>query len=188
MIEEFNQLKKEAKERMDKSIDHLKMEFKKLKTGRASIAMVEDLHFIYYGNPTVIKSVASISTPDPHTIAIDPWDKSALHAIEKGISESQLGFTTSNDGKIIRVNIPPLTEERKKELVKFAKELAEETRVVIRNARRDINQKIKDLVKGGHISEDDEHKELDDIQKVTDNHIKNIDEMVAGKEKDIMEI
>lgn len=188
MIEEFNRLKKEAKERMDKSIDHLKQEFKKLKTGRASISMIEDMHFLYYNNPTLIKSVASLSTPDPHTIVIDPWDKGALHAIEKGISEAGLGFTTNNDGKIIRVNIPALTEDRKKELVKYAKELAEETRVIIRNARRDINQKVKDMVKDGHIGEDDEHKELDDIQKVTDNHIKNIDTSLANKEKDIMDI
>lgn len=188
MIEEFKKLKSEAKDRMDKSIEHLKSEFKKLKTGRASVAMLEDLHFDYYGNPTLIKSVASISTPDPHTILIDPWDKGSLHAIEKGISEAGLGFTAVNDGKVIRVNIPPLTEDRKKELVKYAKDLAEETRVIIRNSRRDINQKIKDLSKGGHIGEDDERKELDDIQKVTDNHIKNIDGSLAVKEKDIMDI
>ncbi len=188
MIEEFVALKKAANEKMDKAIHHLEDEFRKLKTGRANVAMIEDIKFSYYNNPTPIKQAASLTTPDPHTIVIDPWDKSALKNIEKGIADSNLGFSASSDGKIIRVNIPPLTEDRKKDLVKYGKELAEETKVVIRNARRDINDKVKKMTKDGHISEDEERKELDDIQKVTDNHIKGIDLLLQQKEKDIMEV
>ncbi len=188
MIEEFKELKLTANEKMDKAIHHLEDEFKKLKTGRANVAMVEDIKFNYYNNPTPIKQAASLSTPDPHTIIIDPWDKSALHDIEKGISEANLGFTASNDGKSIRVSIPPLTEDRKKDLVKYAKELGEVTKVVIRNARRDINDRVKKMTKEGHISEDEERKELDEIQKVTDNHNAKIEQILQHKEKEIMEV
>lgn len=188
MLEEFRALKKEANEKMDKAIEFLKTEYKKLKTGRANISMVEDIQFNYYGNPAPIKQAASLSTPDPHTIVIDAWDKSILHHIEKGINEANLGFNANNDGKVIRVNIPPLTEDRKKDLVKYAKGLAEDAKVVIRNERRDINNKIKELLKEGHIGEDEEHRELDEIQKVTDNHITKIDEMFTHKDKEIMEV
>lgn len=188
MIQEFMDLKKAANEKMDKAIHHLEDEFRKLKTGRANVAMVEDIRFSYYNNPTPIKQAASLTTPDPHTIIIDPWDKSAVKNIEKGIADSNLGFTASSDGKIIRVSIPPLTEDRKKDLVKYGKELAEETKVVIRNTRRDINDKVKKLTKDGHISEDEERKELDDIQKVTDSHITKIEQILSNKEKEIMEV
>lgn len=188
MVEEFNRLKKEANEKMDKALAYLKDEFKKLHTGRANITMIEDIKFTYYGNPSPIKSAASLSTPDPHTIVIDPWDKSILHDVEKGISDANLGFNCNNDGKVIRVSIPPLTEERKKELVKYAKGLAEEAKVVMRNERRDINHKVKEFSKNGHIGEDDEHKELDDIQKVTDDHTKTIDNLMKNKEKEIMTV
>jgi ribosome recycling factor len=188
MIEEFERFKREANDKMDKAIAYLKDEYKRLKIGRASIAMVEDIKFDYYGNHSPVKQAATLSTPDPHTIVIDPWDKNVLHNIEKGISESNLGFNCSNDGRVIRVSIPPLTEERKKELVKYAKELAEEAKIVIRNERRDINSQVKKFSKEGHISEDAERKELDEIQKVTDDHNKNIDEIFDKKEKEIMEI
>ncbi len=188
MIEEFKKLKEQANEKMDKAIHHLEDEFKKLKTGRANVAMVEDIKFEYFGNPTPIKQSASLTTPDPHTIVITPWDKSALHAIEKGIADANLGFTANNDGKLIRVSVPPLTEDRKKELVKYAKEISEETKVVIRNARRDINDKVKKMTKDGHFSEDDERRELEEVQKTTDTHIKHIDKLFADKEKDIMEV
>ncbi len=188
MLEEFITVKKEANERMDKSIQHLKDEFKKMRTGRANIAMIEDIRFDFYGNLTPLKQAASLSTPDPHTIAIDPWDKSILKNIEKGISESGMGFTAVNDGKIIRVNIPPLTEETKKDFVKKVKEIAEEIKVAIRNERRDINAHVKKMTKEGNISEDDEHRELEEIQKVTDNHIKTIDDLIVKKEKEIMEV
>ncbi len=170
MVEEFIKLKKEANERMDKTINFLKDELKKVRTGRATVGMVEDIRFDYYGNMSPIKQAASLSTPDPHTIVIDPWDKSIIKSIEKGIVES--GFT----------------EETKKEYVKKLKEIAEEAKIAIRNERRDINDKVKKFSKEGHISEDEEKKELDEIQKVTDNHIKLIDELVAKKEKEIMEI
>ncbi len=188
MVEEFIKVKREANERMDKTIQFLKDEFKKMRTGRANVAMVEDIRFDYYGNMTPLKQAASITTPDPHSIKIDPWDKSALKSIEKGISDSNMGFTAANDGKVIHVNIPPLTEETKKDFVKKIKEVAEEIKVAIRNERRDINAHVKKMTKDGHISEDDERKELDEIQKVTDNHIKNIDELVGKKEKEIMEV
>ncbi len=188
MVEEYVKLKKDANERMDKTIQHLKDEFKKMRTGRANIAMVEDIRFDYYGNQTPIKQAASLSTPDPHTIAIDPWDKSALKAIEKGISDSGMGFNAVNDGKLIRVIIPPMTEETKLEYVKKVKETAEEAKVAIRNERRDINAHVKKMAKDGHFSEDDERQELDEIQKVTDKHMETIDDLLGKKEKEIMEI
>lgn len=188
MIEAFEKFKKEAKERMDKALAHFTEELKHVKTGRASIGMVEDIRFEYYGTPTPIRQAASLSTPDAHTIVIDAWDKSILKNIEKGINDANLGFTVVNDGKVLRVAIPPLTEESKKALVKKVKEMGEEIKVTIRNERRDINNHIKELVKGGHISEDDERRELEAIQKITDDHIKRIDELVEKKSKEIMEI
>ena len=188
MLEEFEKTKKEANDKMDKTIAHLKEEFKKLRTGKANVAMIEDIRFDYYGNPSPIKQAATLSTPDPHTIVIDSWDKGLLHAIEKGIADTNLGFTASNDGRVIRVAVPPLTEQRKKELMKYAKEVAEEAKIVIRNERRDYNNHIKKLSKDGHISEDEEKKELDLIQKVTDNHIKTIDDLIAHKDKEVMEV
>ncbi len=188
MVEEFLKLKKEANDRMDKTIQFFKDEIKKVRTGRATVGMVEDIRFEYYGNMTPIKQAASLSTPDPHTIVIDPWDKSILKSIERALAESGLNFPAVNDGKLIRINIPPLTEETKKEYIKKLKELAEEAKVAIRNERRDINDKVKKFTKEGHISEDEERRELEEIQKVTDNHIKLIDELTGKKEKEIMEI
>ncbi|URA09964.1 ribosome recycling factor [Thermospira aquatica] len=187
MVEAFEKFKKEAKDRMDKALSHFMEELKHVKTGRASIGMVEDIRFDYYGTPTPIRQAASLNTPDPHTIVIDAWDKSILKNIEKGINDANLGFTVVNDGKVLRVAIPPLTEDSKKALVKKIKEMGEEIKVTIRNERRDINNHIKELVKGGHISEDDERRELDAIQKITDDHIKHIDELVEKKAKEIME-
>jgi|YNPBryulayer2012_1023412.scaffolds.fasta_scaffold20574_1 ribosome recycling factor len=188
MLEAFEKFKKEAKERMDKALAHFTEELKHIKTGRASIGMVEDIRFEYYGTPTPIRQAASLSTPDPHTIVIDAWDKSILKNIEKGINDANLGFTVVNDGKVLRVAIPPLTEDSKKALVKKVKGMGEEIKVTIRNERRDINNHIKELVKNGHISEDDERRELETIQKITDEHIKNIDILVEKKAKEIMEI
>jgi ribosome recycling factor len=188
MVEEFVKLKKEANERMDKSIQFLKDELKKMKTGRASVSMIEDIRFDYFGTPTPIRQSASLSTPDAHQIVIDPWDKTVIKSIEKGIAESGMGFTASNDGKVIRVSIPPLTSENKQQLVKKMKEIGEEIRVTIRNERREINNHTKKFSKEGHISEDDERRELDDVQKATDNHMKVIDDLIAKKEKEIMEV
>jgi ribosome recycling factor len=188
MIEEFKIIKDEANQRMDKAIQFLKDEFKKMRTGRANTAMVEDIRFDYYGNLTPLKGAASLSISDSHTIVIDAWDKSILKNIEKGISDSGLNLPTNNDGRVIRVSIPPMTEETKKDYVKKLKEVAEEVKVGIRNERRDINNHVKKLTKDGHISEDDERKELDEIQKVTDMHIKTIDDIIGKKEKEIMEV
>ncbi|MGL5254091.1 MAG: ribosome recycling factor [Brevinema sp.] len=186
MTPEYQAFRKDAQAGMDKAISFLKDEFNRLKAGRASIVMVEDITFDAYGQPSNIKQNAAISVPDPHQIVVEPWDKSLLKDIEKGIHNSGMDFSVTNDGKVLRISIPSLTEERKKELVKYAKGIAEDAKVVIRNARRDINSKLKDIAK--EISEDDMRKELDKIQKETDAQIAIIDEAMKSKEKDIMTV
>ncbi|SFB79759.1 ribosome recycling factor [Brevinema andersonii] len=186
MTPEYQAFKKNAQESMDKAILFLKDEFNRLKAGRANIVMVEDITFEAYGQHMTIKQAAALSVPDTHQIVIEPWDKSLLKDIEKGIHNTGLDFSVTNDGKILRINIPPLTEDRKKELVKYAKGIAEDAKIVIRNMRRDINNKLKEHSK--EISEDDIRKELDKIQKETDNHIALIEETMKQKEKDIMAI
>ncbi|MGL4394855.1 MAG: ribosome recycling factor [Brevinema sp.] len=186
MTSEYLSFKQEAQESMDKAIKFLKDEFSRLKAGRASIVMVEDISFEAYGQIMTVKQAAALSTPDAHQIVIEPWDKSLLKDIEKGIHNTGLDFSVTNDGKLLRISIPPLTEQRKKELVKFAKGIAEDAKVVIRNTRRDINNKLKEFSK--EISEDDVRKELDLVQKETDNFINLIDETMKNKEKDIMEV
>lgn len=186
MTPEYLSFKQEAQENMDKAIKFLKEEFNRLKAGRASIVMVEDIPFEAYGQTMTIKQSAALSVPDPHQIIIEPWDKNLLKDIEKGIHNTGLDFSVTNDGKILRINIPPLTEQRKKELVKYAKGIAEDAKVVIRNSRRDINNKLKEFSK--ELSEDDVHKELDKVQKDTDNFIALIDDTMKNKEKDVMEV
>lgn len=186
MNPEYSAFKKDAQESMEKTIHFLKDEFNRLKAGRASIVMVEDITFEAYGQSMTIKQSAALSVPDPHQIVIEPWDKSLLKDIEKGIHNTGLDFSVVNDGKLLRISIPPLTEQRKKELVKYAKGIAEDAKVAIRNVRRDINAKLKDLAK--EISEDDMRKELDNIQKQTDTYINNIDSIMKNKESDIMEV
>jgi len=186
MTPEYKLLKNQAQENMDKAISFLKEEFTRLKAGRANIIMVEDITFEAYEQVMTIKQSAALSTPNAHQIVIEPWDKALLKDIEKGIHKTGLDFSVVNDGKVLRINIPTLTEQRKKELVKYAKGLAEDTKIVIRNTRRDINNKIKELSKD--FSEDDTRKELDKIQKETDSHISTIDEIIKNKEHDIMEI
>ncbi|MGL4367366.1 MAG: ribosome recycling factor [Brevinemataceae bacterium] len=186
MTPAYEALKKNAQESMEKAIDFLKDEFNRLKAGRANIVMVEDITFEAYNQTMTIKQIAALSVPDPHQIVIEPWDKTLLKDIEKGIHNTGLDFSVTNDGKILRINIPPLTEQRKKELVKYAKGIAEDTKVVIRNTRRDINNKIKEIAK--ELSEDDIRKELEKIQKETDAYITVIDETMKTKEQDIMEV
>lgn len=186
MNPEYSAFKSDAQESMEKTIHFLKDEFNRLKAGRASIVMVEDVVFEAYGQPMTIKQSAALSVPDPHQIVIEPWDKALLKDIEKGIHNTGMDFSVVNDGKILRINVPPLTEQRKKELVKYAKGIAEDAKVAIRNIRRDINTKLKDLTK--EISEDDMRKELDTIQKQTDTYITNIDTIMKTKENDIMEV
>ncbi len=178
----------DCKNRMLKSIENLEKEFSKLRTGRASTALVDGIRVEYYGTPTPLNQVASVSIPDSRTISIAPWDRNAFTSIEKAIMKSDLGLTPINDGKAIRINIPPLTEERRKDLVKMAKKYTEEAKVAIRNVRREVNEALKKMQSSKEISEDDLHKAQDEVQKTTDNFVKKAETVLAEKEKEIMEI
>ena len=170
------------------SVEKSKEELKGVRTGRASVAMFENIKVDYYGTPTPLTGVASLSSPEPRLVTISPWDATMIPAIEKAIQNSQMGFNPSNDGKIVRVPFPQLTEERRKELVKIVKKMGEDAKVAIRNERRDANDKIKKQEKDKEISEDESKKLQDDVQKVTDDAVKKIDEITAVKEKEVMEI
>lgn len=177
----------DAREGMDASIDALKNEFKKIRTGRASVALFEGIKINYYGTLTPLNQVASLSVPESRLIVIKPWDQSVIGEIEKELLKSELGLTPMNDGKVIRISIPPLTEERRKELVKVVCKIAEGHKVSIRNIRRDTNELLKDLKKDGEISEDDFYKAQDKVQKITDDHIRLVDQTCREKEKEILE-
>lgn len=182
------EIKKKLRSRMDKTIESLHEEFKKIRSGRANAGLVEGLVVDYYGSRTPLKQLASISVPEPRLIVIQPWDKGALSEIEKSFHKSDLGLNPNNDGKVIRISIPALTEERRKELVKVAKGKAEDARVAIRNIRRDGNEEVKTAEKDGHVSEDDSKKTLEEIQKITDEYIENINKFLDAKEAEIMEV
>jgi ribosome recycling factor len=184
MIESIYQ---ETREGMNKSIDSLKNEFKKVRTGRASLSILDGIRVEYYGTMTPLNQMASLSIPESRLITIQPWDVSVIKDIEKAILKSDLGLTPSNDGKLIRISIPPLTEERRKELVKVIHKKGEEHRVTVRNIRRDSNELLKGLKKNGEISEDDAFRAQDQVQKITDEHIKLIDDVCKEKEKEILE-
>lgn len=179
---------KDAKNRMDKAVASLEKEFSHLRTGRASVSLLDGLKVDYYGTLTPIDQIASLSTPDSRTITIQPWDRAAFGLVEKAIQKSDLGLTPVNDGKIIRIGIPPLTEDRRKELVKVGKKYTEEAKVAVRNIRRDANDALKKLQKDKAISEDDLRKGEADIQKTTDSYVTKLDQALARKEKEIMEI
>lgn len=179
---------KETENHMKMTIEATKKEFQTIRTGRASAGLLDRVVVEYYGNPSPLNQVASITVPDPRTIVIQPWDKTLLAAIEKAILKADLGLNPVNDGTVIRLPVPQLTEERRKELVKVVRKEAEEKRVVIRNLRRDANDKIKSLEKGGKITEDESKKGLDEIQKLTDKYIAEIDKLLAQKEKEILEV
>lgn len=183
-----NKVFDKTSERMKKSLEALRHELSKLRTGRASLSILDDVRADYYGTPTPLNQLATLSVPDPRTIAIQPWDVSAAQAIEKGIRQANLGLNPVNDGRIIRVPIPALNEERRKELVKSVHKHGEDCKVGVRNARRDANEELKSLQKAGTITEDDERKGIEKIQKQTDDYIKLIDETIAHKEKDIMQV
>lgn len=178
----------DCNQRMQKAIENLEKDFNKLRTGRASTALVDNIRVDYYGTPTPLNQVASVSIPDSRTIAISPWDRNAFGNIEKAIMKSDLGLTPINDGQAIRINIPPLTEERRKDLVKTAKKYTEDAKVAIRNVRRDLNDTLKKLQVSKKLSEDELYKSQEEIQKITDNFVKNADLVLADKEKEIMEI
>jgi len=182
------QSKKDMTEKMDKALTALAQEFSSLRTGRASVAIFEGVMVDYYGTPTPINQVATLNAPEPRLITIQPWDVSQINAIEKAILSSMLGLTPSNDGKIIRINIPQLTEERRKELVKVAHKFAEECRVAVRNIRREFNERARKQEKNKEISQDELKKTIEEIQSVTDSYIKKIDEALARKEAEIMEV
>lgn len=185
MVEEIFE---DLKDRMGKAIESLKREYSRLRTGRASISLLDGIRVSYYDTPTPLNQMASLAVPEPRLIVIQPWDKTAIEDIEKAILKSELGLTPINDGKVIRISIPPLTEERRKELVKVARKMSEENKVAIRNIRRDANEMLKDLKKEREITEDDLYRSQEEVQKATDQFISQVDELCAAKEKEILEI
>jgi ribosome recycling factor len=175
-----------AKTRMDKALTDMQHDIAAIRTGRASVSIFDTLRVDYYGTPTPLNQVANLHVPEPSLITIQPWDVSQIAAIEKAIRSSDLGLNPANDGKLIRVPVPPLTEERRREIVKRLHGVAEEHRVAARNIRRDANEHLKKLLKDKLISEDEERRALDDVQKMTDAHIQKIDATSKGKETEIM--
>ena len=175
-------------EKMDASVDHLRKELAAIRTGRASLALFDGIMVDYYGTPTPIRQVATLSTPEPRLIVIQPWDAKVIPEIEKAIQTSEIGLNPTNDGKLIRISVPPLTEERRKDLVKVVKKLGEETKVGIRNIRREVNDELKEMQKSGKLSEDQHRKSQDEVQKLTDRDIEKADEVVRKKEREILEI
>lgn len=182
------ELIKEAEERMEKAISSLKKELSTLRAGRATPALLEKVLVDYYGSPTPINQMANITTPEPRMLVIQPWDKSMLGNIEKAILKSELGLTPTNDGTVIRIILPPLTEERRIELVKIVKKYGEEAKVAVRNIRRDTNELLKKHEKDGSISEDELRRLQEKLQKSTDQATNKIDQVVSDKEKEIMEV
>ena len=181
-------VKKDAEERMEKALAALERDFSKLRTGRASTSLVDGLKVDYYGTPTPIGQLASVATPDSRTITIQPWDRGSFALVEKAILKSDLGLTPINDGKIIRIGIPPLTEERRKDLTKVSRKYGEEAKVAIRNIRRDANDSLKKLEKDKVHSEDEIKKAQDAVQKLTDAYVAKVDQKCQAKEKEIMEL
>jgi len=184
----IKELLNDAEDRMGKVEKILASEFATMRAGRATPSLVEKVMVDYYGVPTPVNQTANITCPEPRLLVIQPWDKSMIGPIEKAILKSDLGITPSNDGTVVRLNIPQLTEERRKELVKQCSKKAEESKVAVRNIRRDVNDKVKALEKNKECSEDESKKALDDAQKLTDSYIKRIDEVLSQKEKEVMEV
>ena len=178
----------QLKQKMDKTIEALKFEFTTIRAGKANPQMLDKIRVDYYGTPTPINQVGAISVPEPRTLMINPWDKTAMSEIEKAIRNSDLGLNPTNDGQVIRISVPALTEERRKELAKQASKVAEEFKVRLRNERRDANDKLKKMEKEGEITEDDLKKSQDEVQKITDKFIKDVDALLKAKEQDIMAV
>jgi ribosome recycling factor len=183
----IDQLVTEADRRMKKSVETAAHEFNTVRTGRASAALLDRIEIDYYGQQTPLKQLATINVPESRMLTIQPYDPSSIKTIERALQESDLGLTPSNDGKLIRLPIPQLTEERRKELVKVVRHLAEEGRVAVRNVRRDAIHHLKELKKG-EVSDDDERRAEEHVQKLTDQHVKEIDELLKRKEAEIMEV
>ena len=184
-IEEFLE---DARRRMDKSIETTRTEFNSVRTGRASAALLDRITIDYYGTPTPLKSLASISAPEARLLVVQPFDPGAIKNIERAVQESDLGLTPSNDGKVVRLPIPALTEERRKDLVKVVRRVAEDGKVAIRNVRRDVMQHLKELVVNGEVGDDEERRAEQQVQKITDDHTKSIDDLLKVKEAEIMEV
>jgi ribosome recycling factor len=185
MIDDFVS---DATRRMDKSVESAAHEFNTVRTGRASSALLDRIQVDYYGTMTPLQQLATINVPEPRLLTIQPYDPSSIKTIERAILESDLGLTPSNDGKIIRLPIPQLTEERRKELVKVVRHLAEEGRVAVRNVRRDVMHDLKELVKNGDVGDDEERRAEERVQKLTDEHVAKIEELLKRKEAEIMEV
>ena len=184
-IEEFLD---DAKRRMDKSIEMTRTEFNGVRTGRASAALLDRITIDYYGTPTPLKNMATIGVPEPRLLTVQPFDPTQIKAIEKAVQESDLGLTPSNDGKLIRLPIPQLTEERRKDLVKLVRRYGEEGKVAIRNVRRDVMKHLEELVRNGDVGDDEERRGEAQVQKLTDEHTKSIDDLIKHKESEIMEV
>ena len=178
----------DATDRMAKSVDATHEHFNSVRTGRASAALLDRIQIDYYGTPTPLKNIATINVPEPRMLTIQPFDPQAMKQIERAIQESDLGLTPSNDGKLIRLPIPALTEERRKEYVKVVRNMAEEGRVAVRNIRRDVMRHLEELVKNGEVGDDEERAAESKVQKVTDDHVHRIDDLLKRKEADIMEV
>lgn len=179
---------KDTEVKMKKTIESARREFAEVRTGRAHPGLIEGMHVDYFGTSTSFKQIASITTPDPRTVIIQPWDVSVIPEIEKAIANSSLGITPTNDGKVVRLSIPPLSEERRSELAKVVKEMAEKSRISLRTIRRDANDKLKKLQNDKTISEDEHFKAHEEVQKLTDKYIKEIDVLLEDKSKVLMEV
>jgi len=184
----LDNLLRETKAKMDKSVEFVRSEFATIRTGKASPALVENIAVDYYGTKTRLRELANISTPEPRLIVIHPWDPGAVGAVIKAVEQSNLGVTPITDGKLIRIPIPELSEERRKDLSKLVKKMAEDGKVALRNVRRSANEEIKRLRKEGLVPEDDSFREEHEVQKITDEHIEKIDELLKHKEAEIMEV
>lgn len=183
----IDEIFEETRQNMGKTVDALTREFKKVRTGRASVSILDGIRVDYYGTPTPLNQLATLAVPESRLITIQPWDTSVVKEVEKAILKSDLGLTPSSDGKIIRIAIPPLTEERRKELVKVINKMSEDHKIAIRNIRRDANDMLKSLKKDGDISEDAAFKAQETVQEITDEHIERIDALAGDKEKEILE-
>ncbi|MDR3504079.1 MAG: ribosome recycling factor [Legionella sp.] len=184
----INEIKQDSERRMKKTIESLQVDMTKIRTGRANVGLLDHVQVDYYGTPTPLNQIANVTASDSRTIMVTPWEKSMVAAVEKAILTSDLGLNPSTAGAAIRVPMPPLTEERRKELIKVVRNEGEQGKVSIRNIRRDANNQLKDLVKDKSISEDDERRATEVIQKLTDKYIAEVDVLLANKEKDLMEI
>lgn len=185
---EAKELLSEAVVRMDKAVEATRGNLATIRTGRAAVSLLDRVKVDYYGTSTPVNQVASLSVPDPRTILVQPWDKTQLTNIEKAIMKSDLGLSPSNDGQVIRIPVPPLTEERRKELIKVVKSVAEEGRVAVRNIRRDANEHLRGMEKNHEISKDELQHWQEQVQKETDNHISKIDSIASNKEKEVLEV